>query len=123
MMVAILQTGMICATLLALAFFVLLALPESRLRGVFKESLSWCTAGACAVYVVFPIDFIPDFIPVLGWIDDLVVLILGITAAVSAYGTRKRQSKLKSRRQGAIPERAREVIQCQLIERKEHARV
>lgn len=30
-------------------------------------------AGALA-YVVFPLDFIPDFIPGMGWIDDAFVL-------------------------------------------------
>jgi len=33
-------------------------------------------AGALA-YVVLPIDVIPDFIPIVGWIDD--IFVLGIT--------------------------------------------
>ena len=27
------------------------------------------------VYVLSPIDFIPDIIPIIGWIDDIVVAI------------------------------------------------
>lgn len=35
---------------------------------------------AQAAYVVFPIDLLPDFIPLIGWIDDLVALVgLGVT--------------------------------------------
>lgn len=30
------------------------------------------------LYVVSPFDFLPDFIPVIGWADDLIVLILAI---------------------------------------------
>lgn len=39
-------------------------------------------AGAVAAYALSPIDLIPDFIPVLGYLDDLVIVPLGIVFAV-----------------------------------------
>ena len=39
-------------------------------------------ALAVAAYAASPIDLIPDFIPVLGFLDELVVLPLGIMLAV-----------------------------------------
>ncbi|MBH0237533.1 DUF1232 domain-containing protein [Methylobrevis sp. L22] len=38
-------------------------------------------AAAVAAYAFSPIDLIPDFVPVLGYLDDLVIVPLGILAA------------------------------------------
>ena len=39
-------------------------------------------AGAVAAYALSPIDLIPDFIPVLGLVDDLLLVPLGIALAL-----------------------------------------
>jgi uncharacterized membrane protein YkvA (DUF1232 family) len=39
-------------------------------------------AVAVAAYALSPIDLIPDFIPILGYLDDLVIVPLGILVAV-----------------------------------------
>lgn len=39
-------------------------------------------AAVVAAYAFSPIDLIPDFIPVLGYLDDLILLPLGIMLAI-----------------------------------------
>jgi uncharacterized membrane protein YkvA (DUF1232 family) len=45
----------------------------------YAKALALCIAG----YALSPIDLIPDFIPVLGYLDDIVIVPLGILAVVS----------------------------------------
>lgn len=39
-------------------------------------------AGAAAAYALSPIDLIPDFIPVIGYLDDLIIVPLLILLAI-----------------------------------------
>lgn len=40
-------------------------------------------ALAVAAYALSPLDLVPDFIPILGWLDDLIIVPLGL------WGVRK----------------------------------
>ena len=44
----------------------------------YAKALAFYVAG----YALSPIDLIPDFIPILGYLDDLVIVPLGILAVV-----------------------------------------
>ena len=44
--------------------------------------LARCMALAIAAYALSPIDLIPDFIPVLGYLDDLLIVPLGLLLVI-----------------------------------------
>src|SRR5215471_11941416 len=44
-------------------------------------------AAAVVAYAFSPFDLIPDFIPVIGYLDDLIVVPLGITLALKLVPT------------------------------------
>jgi len=43
---------------------------------------NWIIGLLAILYIASPIDFIPDFIPIVGWIDDLFVLVAGLLPMV-----------------------------------------
>ncbi len=50
-----------------------------------KPGVPWYAKAFCALVVAYafsPIDLIPDFIPVLGYLDDLVLIPLGVALAI-----------------------------------------
>ncbi len=91
----LLKWMVVCATVLFCLFLVLLALPKSRLRCFLLEIGGWSTAALSAVYIVSPIDLIPDFIPVVGWIDDVGALVAGLVALSTALSARRDRQALK----------------------------
>jgi len=74
----------------------MLAALKSWAKGVSRDAIAlflaardprtpWyakATAACVAAYALSPIDLIPDFIPVLGYIDDLLIVPAGIWIAV-----------------------------------------
>lgn len=44
--------------------------------------LAKAVAAAVAAYALSPIDLVPDFIPILGYLDDLLIVPAGIALAV-----------------------------------------
>jgi uncharacterized membrane protein YkvA (DUF1232 family) len=44
----------------------------------YAKALAFCVAG----YALSPIDLIPDFIPIVGYLDDVIIVPLGIVLVV-----------------------------------------
>lgn len=58
-------------------------------------------AVALIAYAVSPIDLIPDFIPILGMLDDVILLPLGIALVVKLTPRPLWQARLAEAEQGA----------------------
>ncbi len=61
------------------------------------------------IYAVSPIDLIPDFIPVLGLLDDLILIPLGVLIAIKIIPNDIWQECLEQAKQGVVIERKYKV--------------
>lgn len=60
---------------------ILFSIVQDYIRGDYRKIPFWSIAAivAALLYVLSPIDLIPDFIPVVGFIDDALVLATCLT--------------------------------------------
>ena len=57
------------------------AKPVTKTQGG-SDKKKFVVIALCVLYVICPIDFIPDVIPVLGWGDDLAAGLIGLRALI-----------------------------------------
>ena len=75
------KTLLIVGAVLLGLILILLAIPGSRLGKVFS-AMFFAMAGLLGLYVISPLDFIPDLIPLLGQVDDVLATVLAVVSAI-----------------------------------------
>jgi uncharacterized membrane protein YkvA (DUF1232 family) len=76
------KIALIVGAALTAIVLILLVLPGSRLRKAFSK-LFFIIAGILGVYIVSPMDFMPDIVPVLGQLDDVLATVLAIVNGIA----------------------------------------
>ena len=76
----------VCGTILAGAMMILINMPHSPLRDLLVQIVGWLFAVFCAIYVISPIDILPEaFLGPFGLVDDLGAAVVGVSSAIAAW--------------------------------------
>lgn len=51
----------------------------------YRTGWAWFWAGLAILYSISPIDVVPDFLPVAGWADDILVLGTSVLNLLQTY--------------------------------------
>ena len=76
------KIALIVGAVVTVIVLILLVLPGSRLRKAFAK-LFFIIAGTLGLYIVSPMDFIPDILPLLGQLDDALATVLAIVNGIA----------------------------------------
>lgn len=82
------STMVISGAIVFVIFLVLLAWPGSRVAGIclyLIGGLLRIVALLGVLYIISPIDLIPDFLGPVGWVDDAAVLVGTIVSWIASY--------------------------------------
>jgi len=78
----------ILTAVLIVIFLILLSLPNSKLCQSISKIYSifaFAISILSVFYIISPIDFVPDIIPVAGQGDDVMAAISALTTAITGY--------------------------------------
>ena len=83
---------------------VLLAIPQTRFKSTLTELLAWFGFLGASGLVASPVDLIPDFLPVIGWFDDIGYALLALVCGYIGWNLRRRRlTSEPSSRQVLLP--------------------
>jgi uncharacterized membrane protein YkvA (DUF1232 family) len=97
-----------------------MAFPLESLYNWYRDIVAnpkyrWWVIGGTLLYVLSPIDIIPDFFPIVGQIDDAVVITLLATEIASLLKDRNATMKQK-REDKAAADQAAASVQVDAVE-------
>lgn len=66
----------------------------------------WAVLLGTVIYLVSPVDLIPDVFPVVGWVDDGLIATLAITEVTQLLIDRKRNLRQATQAKASSPDQA-----------------
>jgi uncharacterized membrane protein YkvA (DUF1232 family) len=85
-----------CGTLLIVLLVLVAHLPDSPVRTLLVRICGWGTATLCGAAILSPIDPIPDVLFPIGFIDDVIYLVIAYQAIKAAWNAGKQKLNSES---------------------------